>query len=259
MRSAWRRVAAGCGFAFALAGLLAFAGFEADVHRLALFAADAGRGRPASPEARVVRDVAYARMHIRRPALADLHPWPVRVYYQLNPMHPGPGDVLRWGADYRGACGSTARVVHAMLESQHIPTRVLLLTDAREHSLHTVLESRVQGRWVVLDPLYGIVFRRRDGALATRAELLADPAHFHAQVDSVAGYDARYTYEHATLLNWHKIPVVLPALRAVLACVIGGARVTAIERPDLWMWPQAAAAWLCGVMALACAWLARRA
>jgi hypothetical protein len=256
--SGLRRTLRGLAVLFGTLGLLAFAQFEADVRRLAAFAAEADSGRAGISSERLVRDVAYARAHIRRLRLADLHSGPVRLYYRLNPMHPGPGDVLRWGADYRGACGSTARVVHAMLEAQHIRTRVLLLTDARERSLHTVLESHVDGRWVVLDPLYGIVFHRRDGALATRADLLADPAFFHAQVDTVQGYDARYTYERATLFNWHKVPVVLPLLRAMLTRVMGSERVAAIERPDLWMWPQAAAALVCAVAALACVWMARR-
>ena len=258
MHGGRRRLLGALALLCGILGLLALAQFEIDVHRLAAFAAEADRGHSIAPAERLVRDVAYARAHIRQLRLADLHFAPVRFYYRYNPMHPGPGDVLRWGADYRGACGSTARVVHAMLEAQGIRTRVLLLTDAREHSLHTVLESHVQGRWVVLDPLYGIVFHRRDGMLATRADLLADPAFFHTQVDTVQGYDARYTYEYATLFNWHKLPVVLPALRALLTRVMGSERVTAIERPDLWMWPQAAAALACGAIALVCAWMARR-
>ena len=145
---------------------------------------------------------------------------------------------MRWGSDYRGPCGSHSRVVTAMLVARGVPSRLRLLLDGSGKSIHTVVEALTDGGWVVGDAAFGIAFRQRDGRPATAEYLAADTAFFRAQVDTIPGYQRDYDYDSTTLLNWQKIPVVLPALRAGLERVLGPERVARIVRPEIWMWPR---------------------
>jgi hypothetical protein len=238
------------------------AAHQADVRYMAALTRRVDAGRALTDSERVEVYVDYAIHHLRQPRLGELHPWGVKLYYMVNPMHPGPADVVRWGADYRGPCGSYSRVVHTMLNQHRVPNRVVLLQDDRGRPIHTVLEVRVNDRWVVTDPSFGLVFHRRDGALATRADLAADPGLLQAEVDSLPSYDPRYDYSSTTLLNWQKIPVVLPAARALLVALLGETRVAGITRPDIWIWPREllAAVFLLASSAFAgvAAWRSRR-
>ena len=233
-RAAW----VGC-VAFALLGAVLMLTYVGDRALLARTARQVEGGRALSPEGRLTAYVQFANRSLRNPRYQDLPAGPVRLYYRLNPLHPGAGDVLRWGSDYRGACGSHSRVVVAMLESAGIPARHLQILNPRGQRIHTVVQAWIGGRWVVADALYGIVFHRRDGALATAEELSLDRPNFLAQVRHVPGYDSvLYDFDQVTSFNWNKIQVLLPAIRKVLVLLVGEQRVAEMTRPAIWAWPQ---------------------
>lgn len=225
--------------ALALASAALYVIYQGDRRLLAQLADQVDAGRQLTDEQRLVLYVDFTTHQLRDPHFEEIEPWPVRLYYLLNPLHPGPGDVVRWGSDYRGPCGSHSRVLVAMLQSRGIDVLPLLLLDGRGKSLHTVVRAFIGGRWVVADGDFGIVYRRRDGALASAADLAADTAFFRAQVDTIPGYPPFYNFDATTLFNWRKIPVVLPAVHALLVKVLGPERVKEIRRPGIWMWPQA--------------------
>jgi len=257
-RRVLRQVLGAGALVFALLSAGFYLGYRADRRFLAQIAEQIDGGRRLTDAQRVEQYVDYAFHEIRNPRFEEIKPWPVRLYYLTNPLHPGPGDVLRWGSDYRGGCGSHSRVVHAALEARGVHSRVLLILDDRGHSIHTVIEALVDGRWIVADPLFGIVYHRRDGALATREDLAADTAFFRTQVDTIPGYDRRYDYDSVTLLNWRKLPIVLPALRSLLTSLLGAEKVKAIARPGIWMWPQAFMSLVCLIVSFALAFSAWR-
>lgn len=232
-----------------LLGAGLYVAYRSDRQFVAEVAKGVDAGRNLTDAQRLEIYVGYAFHGIRNPRYEEINPWPVRLYYALNPMHPGPGDVLRWGSDYRGGCGSHTRAVQAMLQARGVRSRPLFILDDRGHSIHTVVEARIGSRWIVADPLCGVVYHRRDGALATRQDLAADTVQFRAQVKMIPGYDRRYDYDSVTLLNWKKVPLLLPALRWLLTRIIGPDRVAAIERPEIWMWPRALASLTCLVTA----------
>jgi len=220
-------------------------------------------GRSLTPAQRFEAYLHYAHDAIRKNRSKGEIPsrW-VRLYYVLNPTHPGPADVLRWGSDYRGGCGSHVRVVVTMLQAAGMQARPLIVLSPAGKNIHTVVEGWVDGRWVVGDPLYGIAFRDRAGQLATVKELVADRPLFMKQVSGAPGYDKElYDYDQVTLFNWNKIPVLLPAVRRVLVLLLGEARVQDIVRPSLWMWPAEFWSLVCYLGAVVCAligWLAGR-
>ena len=246
-----------------LCGTGLWAGYLDDQRMLARLAERVDGGPAASVREHFENDIHYAAHALHDPATpAELPAGLVRLYYRLNPLHPGPADVVRWGSDYRGQCGSHSRVVIALLAHRGIEARPLLILDGRGHSIHTVVEARVDGRWVVGDPTFDLVYHRRDGQLATREDLAADTSQFHAQVRDVPFYDPRYDYDDVALFNWKKLPVVLPAVRSALVRVMGADRVDDIQRPWVWMRPHAFYAVACFALAvallLADAWWAGR-
>jgi hypothetical protein len=224
------------------------------------FVARADAGREFAPADRFAYYVHYVAKTIHDPMREQLPPL-VRWYYDLNPLHPGAGDVIRWGSDYRGPCGSHSAVLIAMLKVHHVPARPLFLLDDHGRSVHTVVETRIGGRWVVGDPTYDVVYRRADGAFASKEELGADPALFHSNVDAVAGYPPLYDYDEWTLMNWQKVPVVLPAVRSAAVRLFGEDRVRDMTRPSIWMAPRRFYSSVFALISLACAamaWTLRR-
>ena len=231
---------------FALLGAALFAAHRNELGLIARVAERIDAGRPLSGDQRLALYVRFAHDVLRDPqSLAEVHPWPIRLYYLLNPLHPSAGDVLQWGSDYRGSCGSHSRVVAAMLRARGTPSRLRLLLDDRMRSIHTVVEARLGDRWIVGDAQYGIAYRRWDGAPATAADLAADPALLRAQTDTVPGYNPDYDYDATTLLNWQKVPVILPAIHDGLVRILGPERVAGLTRPTIWMWPRAFYALVC--------------
>jgi hypothetical protein len=201
---------------------------------------------------------AFAYHELRDPGPAGLPNALVRAYYRFNPLHPSAGDVLRWGVDYRGPCGSSSRVVIELLKARNIPSRALMLLDENGESIHTVVEALVDGRWVVGDPSQGVVFHDAAGQLMTRQQLASDTTTFRANARTVPIYRPEYDYDSVTNFNWRRIPVVLPFLRSVLVGVLGEARVHAFVRPAIWMHPKLAYAYFSIALAIVCAWMAWR-
>jgi hypothetical protein len=248
---------------FALLGAALLLCYASDRALLARTARQVDAGRALTPEQRLVAYVDFAHRTIRHPTYRDLPAGLVRLYYRFNPFHPGPGDVLRWGGDYRGSCGSHVRVVVAMLQASGVRCHHLQILDAAGQPTHSVVQARIEGRWVVADALYGIVFRRRDGALASVEDLVADHPNFLAQVQGVRGYDTvHYDFKHVTSFNWKKIPVILPTIHWALERALGPERVAHMVRPRIWMWPQEFYAMAClmasGLLLVAAVWPGRR-
>jgi hypothetical protein len=129
-------------------------------------------------------------------------------------------------------------VVLALLSAAGIRSRSLILLDDEDRRIHAVVNAYVGRKWAVADPLYGIVFIRGDSTLVTAEELREDRDLFLSNVREAPGYPAdAYDYDNYALMNWKKIPVVMPAARWVLSRTIGEDRTASITRPRIWMYP----------------------
>jgi len=220
-----------------------------------------GGGNPTTQEI-LERFVEFAYLELERPTYDELPSPLIKLYYKLNPFHPSARDVVKYGCDYRGGCGSSSRVVLALLDAVGIPSRSLVLRDENGQRVHAVVNALIEGKWAVADPLYGIVFKRPDGELATAEELRDDPSLFESNVRQNPSYPRHlFTYDNFALLNWNKVPVLLPAVRWVLAHTIGERRTNSISRPRIWMYPFQAFALLitiCAALAATAILLATR-
>ncbi len=191
-----------------------------------------------SPGEQWERTLRYTHRYIETAHPAEL-PWLVRQYYRLSPLHPGPGDVLRWGADYRGGTRSQVRVAVAMLQALGIPSRPLLHLGKSGEIRHALVEAYIGGRWVVGDPLYGVAFRRADGFFASAQDLRRDPGTFRSQVEGLPAYDMlRYEFGRVSHFEWNRTLYVLPGFPDFAARALGEDTVEGITRAGLWIWPK---------------------
>lgn len=123
--------------------------------------------------------------------------------------HPEPG--LLWSSDEHliepsGACASYTQVLAKSLQTAGYPIRKVGLSKNGHRGIHHVLETYIGGRWVLMDALSNLAFRRPDGKLASAAEVHADWAHYQSQTPP--GYNPDYDYSGYYYTNWKKVPVL---------------------------------------------------
>lgn len=141
----------------------------------------------------------------------------------------------RWfgSADYSllkgGGCGHYVAVLTRLLHRAGFEARIaqMLCEDTSYGACHIVAEAKVGERWVVLDPLYDHAFRAPDGTLASYAEVSAHWDRYVAQVPP--DYRRMYNYNDVRYTNWSKIPVLMPAARAVLGWVVEDAETISVR------------------------------
>jgi hypothetical protein len=250
-RPTWRGVARWLIVVALVVDILAFLSYISDQRFFRSLAHDIVAGRHLSDQQIFTLFVNYSHDHLKHASYEDLPSPLVRLYYKYNPLHPSARDVVKYGCDYRGGCGSSSRVVIALLDAEGIPSRSMIILDDKGRRVHAVANAWIDGRWAVADPLYGIVYLRADSTVATAEDLRADRKLFLANVAHNPAYPTElYDYDNYALFNWNKIPVVLPAIRSALVRTMGEERTDVITRPKLWMYPLPAFAAAFSVLAV---------
>lgn len=118
-----------------------------------------------------------------------------------------------------GHCGRRARLLMAILEQYDIPARKVHLINDRfaefSHShryVHAVVEARIDGKWVVADPLYNIIYRTAQGDLASLQEIQGDRKRVFfaiiAEADTLYSpyYAELYTFDRYRKFIWNSFP-----------------------------------------------------
>jgi hypothetical protein len=131
----------------------------------------------------------------------------------LNPLYDvlraRPVDVLRHG----GFCGNKARLLVALLQLRGIPSRLVYMYNelgrgnpkVRQPYVTAFVEVLLGDRWVVADPLLGVLFSNVDGDPATAAELAATPELIRSQAPP--WYDPElFDYRDLRGVRWAKFP-----------------------------------------------------
>lgn len=102
-----------------------------------------------------------------------------------------------------GECGSFAGVLVRLLKAQGIPVRFGQMLDSEQVTgvaHHIVVEAWLDGRWVVCDPMYDLVFRGEDGRVLGYDEIHGDWERLKTQCPP--GYDMRYDYRGFRRVNF---------------------------------------------------------
>lgn len=104
-------------------------------------------------------------------------------------------------------CGTATNAFLNLADTGGLTARRLLLLDANRTTVHVVAEVLIDGRWIVVDPVFHTIFRGTDGELLTAGQL-AHPAVFRAATQSVTGYDPAYAFDRAVHVRLsHFVPV----------------------------------------------------
>jgi hypothetical protein len=112
-----------------------------------------------------------------------------------------PGDHLRHPS---GACASYSTVLARTLQSAGFQVRKVGLAGDGEKAQHHVVETQIEGHWVLMDALYDLTFKRPDGQLASAREVSQDwPAY---KLQTPPNYTPSYDYKGYYYTNWDRIP-----------------------------------------------------
>ena len=112
-------------------------------------------------------------------------------------------------------CGSATNAFVNLADTAGLVSRRLLLLDSRRMAKHVVAEVLVDGRWIVVDPAFRVIWRGADGKPLTRAEL-ADPAIFSVATRSVPSYLPEYTFDRTAHVRLGRIYGIGVGLRRFL-------------------------------------------
>ncbi len=82
-------------------------------------------------------------------------------------------DIIKRGTDW---CTDIARVCCVFLQIANIPSRILNIANTKlAYCGHCLVEAFYNGKWVVLDPTYGLVMKDDNGSLKSAWNIKKDP------------------------------------------------------------------------------------
>ncbi len=121
-------------------------------------------------------------------------------------------------------CGSATNLFLAVSAQVGLECRAVCLHHTAnmtgEPPSHVVVECRIDGRWVVADPVFGVLYELPNGQLVQVEELKADPGLVEAQTPDDYSMEY-YSFQHVTRMNWNAVPVVLPLAYRLVEAVKG--------------------------------------
>ena len=118
-------------------------------------------------------------------------------------------------------CGTATNAFLNLSRSAGLDSRRLLLLMPDHTTKHVVAEVPIDGRWVVVDPSYRLMFRDSDGRLLTRKEL-QNPAVFAQATSAVPKYPPEYTYERFAHVRVSRLPLAGAGMRWLLDAIAPG-------------------------------------
>jgi hypothetical protein len=159
-------------------------------------------------------------------------------------------------------CGSATNAFVNLAHEAGVRSRRLLLLSEDGNAKHVVAEVQNQGRWIVVDPSIGALFRDEFGRPLSKEEL-RDPAVFGATIGRMPGYNPIYTFSQYAHVNVNRIPVVGGLLRQSLSRIDAGWEEDIdwayfMENPHFWPMAIALPLLVAGVGIRLAVWRVRR-
>ena len=106
-----------------------------------------------------------------------------------------------------GRCASYSGVLVELLKARGFPVRFAQMLDREDVNTgvahHIIVEVWLDGRWVVCDPMYDLVFRGDDGRLLGFDEVKRDWDRLRAQCPP--NYEMRYDFAALRVTNFGKL------------------------------------------------------
>lgn len=131
-----------------------------------------------------------------------------------------PTDTLNYDALLQ-VCGTATNAFVNLANTGNLDVRRLLLLDQNQMTKHVVAEVLVNGRWIIVDPAYRVVFRDANGKTVTREDLL-NPATFSAVIEKIPQFPADYTFDNTVHIRIARLHVLGIPLRGIFDRVVPG-------------------------------------
>ena len=114
---------------------------------------------------------------------------------------------LMYGA---GACGGFSKVLARSLKTAGYTTRIGQMQVDGVYGGHILLETYLPSlqKWVVLDPLFLLIFTNPQGVWASFEEVHQNWDYYQKQIPNNINYKYNYKYEGLRYTNWSKVPVL---------------------------------------------------
>ena len=116
--------------------------------------------------------------------------------------------------DGRGNCGSYSFVLAKLLKRSGIKTRIGQLKCDNGWACHIIVEAKINDKWIVLDPLFNIIFKDQNNQMVGFKDLKGNFDNFKSQVPK--NYPDEYDYDDIRYTNWDKIPFVSRPIKTFL-------------------------------------------
>lgn len=128
-------------------------------------------------------------------------------YYSDDAEDRDPVDTLNY-KELLNVCGTATNAFVNLASAGGIEARRLLLLDSSGMSTnHVVAEVRLDGRWVIVDPTFHVLFRDNSGRLLAKQDL-ARPDVFEQAIQKIPGYDPAYDFQHPAFIHFARLPLV---------------------------------------------------
>ena len=131
-----------------------------------------------------------------------------------------PTDTLNYNSLLR-VCGTATNAFINLADSGNLAARRILLLDARKSAKHVDAEVLVNGRWIVVDPVFRVILRGPDGEPLTREELTS-PTIFSAATANIPKYDPSYSFERTAHVRLARLYLIGTPLRKTLDFLLPG-------------------------------------
>lgn len=118
-------------------------------------------------------------------------------------------------------CGTATNAFVNLAASSGLEARRVLLLDENRFAKHVSAEVRLDGRWVVVDPLFRTILRDAAGRPVSK-EQLRDPGTFREVTGRIPGYPPAYSFERTSHVRLSRIPVIGRPLRRTLDRIVPG-------------------------------------
>ncbi len=147
-----------------------------------------------------------------------------------------------------GACASYAAVLARILKSDDMQVRIGQMKVNGYYGGHMFVETKTESGWVVLDPMFNLVFKNGDGKIAGFKELQQNWNQYQLQLP--VNYKAEYNFQEVRYTNWEKIPVITPAIKSMLDFFVGKEKADLISIRPYLLRNYHKLAWVTGIFLL---------
>ena len=116
-------------------------------------------------------------------------------------------------------CGSATNAFVNLARRSGIRARRLLLLDVNGSVTHVVAETQIDGRWIIVDPVFHFVARDLSGHLLTQQDL-RDPELLRQATAAIPNYSPLYTYGLTEHIRLARFPLIGGVLQRALSLVV---------------------------------------